>query len=128
MSTQFPIRTLADRWRRHCGNKVAYPDRPSASSAAAKLEVLERAKFNAYQCDCCGKFHVGHARKESPWLGARDKSSRRNAARPRRQRNKVGGRSANIPSVFQSRKEGFAKIRDGRPLQGGRIESDRSRH
>ncbi|MBZ5525557.1 MAG: hypothetical protein LAP21_25320 [Acidobacteriia bacterium] len=39
----------------------------------------------------------------------------------KRKKNIVPVKSANIPSVFQSRKELFAKVRNPKPLQGGHV-------
>jgi hypothetical protein len=55
------VRTLADRWDRQCGHKFRHYDLASAEAEAARLERAEKAKFNAYHCDCCGSWHVGHS-------------------------------------------------------------------
>lgn len=54
--------TLADRWNRHCGRKIRHSDRSSAENAALRMSLLERQPFNAYHCECCGAWHVGHRR------------------------------------------------------------------
>jgi hypothetical protein len=54
------VRTLADRWDRQCGHKFRHCDLASAEAEATRLERVERAKFNAYHCECCGSWHVGH--------------------------------------------------------------------
>jgi hypothetical protein len=54
------VRTLADRWERHCGHKFRHRDLASAEAEAARLERAESDEFNAYHCECCGSWHVGH--------------------------------------------------------------------
>ena len=56
------LRTLADRWDRHCGQKVRHADRASAERESVRLERVEKAKFNSYHCECCGAWHIGHKR------------------------------------------------------------------
>lgn len=127
MAAQHTFVTIGDKLNSQCGRKVGHPNLETASREAARLEAIERVKFNAYACGWCGKFHVGHAQKPT---GAGGPNGERRGLRKdkKQQRRKTGKRSANIQSVFQSRRLEFAKIRGGRPLQGGRIESNRKRH
>ena len=54
------VRTLHDIWDRQCGKKVRYPNRAAADGAARQMQLKEREDFNAYRCECCGCFHIGH--------------------------------------------------------------------
>jgi len=65
------MRTLGDRWAKQCGNKIRYSDPQSAWEIALTMRRLEKDEFNAYLCDCCGYWHVGHRR---PRLRARNKA------------------------------------------------------
>ena len=62
--TGIHLRTLADRWNRHCGQKFPHTNRGSAERESVRLEQAERTKFNSYHCECCGAWHVGHKRFE----------------------------------------------------------------
>lgn len=62
------MKTLADRYMRCCDGKVVYPTATAAAAAVARMERLEKDPFNAYHCQCCGKYHIGH-RKDSNKLG-----------------------------------------------------------
>ena len=53
-------RTLADRWKRHCYYKIAYPDKSSAERMRLRMERIEHVRLNSYHCECCGKWHFGH--------------------------------------------------------------------
>ena len=55
------VRTLGDRWERHCGRKLQHLTRRSAEQEAVRLTSKERAIFNVYHCECCGAWHVGHS-------------------------------------------------------------------
>ena len=128
MAAQGPYFTMAGCCNLQCGRKVGHPSRVAASREAARLEAVEHVKFNVYTCSWCGKFHVGHVQKNGAWLRIPDGPAKRFKKRKKQRRIRIGGKSANIASVFQSRKLEFCKIRDGRPLQGGRVESSRRRH
>lgn len=52
--------TLGDRWLRHCDGKIDYPNRALAEVAAMQMRHKERDEFNAYHCECCGGWHIGH--------------------------------------------------------------------
>jgi hypothetical protein len=108
MSEELGFRNLGDAWKARCNRKFRHKNKQAALGEAARLESLKRAKFEAYECSFCGKFHVAHAGGRKGEATAAWRST--------------------ICSVFQSRKIGFAKILDGRALQGGRIESNRRRH
>lgn len=64
-SRNLPYRTLADRWNRQCGTKVRYSNRLCATREAAILEHSERTEINAYHCECCGGWHLGHASRRT---------------------------------------------------------------
>jgi hypothetical protein len=51
---------LDDHRRRTCGCKVKYPNYAEADRVAEWMGIKHRQKFNAYECEYCHGFHVGH--------------------------------------------------------------------
>jgi len=44
-NTRIQLRTLADQWDRHCGQKIPHPNRVSAERESIRLERVERANL-----------------------------------------------------------------------------------
>lgn len=51
---------LDDHRRRTCGKKFKYPSYVEADRVAAYMCLKHQQKFNAYECEYCHSFHVGH--------------------------------------------------------------------
>jgi hypothetical protein len=49
--------------QRRCG-KVGFPSRKVASARAKALSGKTGASWEAYSCSTCGKYHVGHTRRQ----------------------------------------------------------------
>lgn len=82
----------------------------SSGAAWAAIRAIQRRPFckgadglAPYLCIICHRWHFGHSS-------------------PERETRSL------IPSVFQSRRSAFAKIRSSLPMQGGRVDSNRARH
>lgn len=45
---------------RQCGSKVRYRSEISAGHAAETMQRKRGEEFNAYHCQWCGGWHVGH--------------------------------------------------------------------
>lgn len=53
--------TTDNRKLRACEGKVRY-NKESARKAAIKMEDKKSEKFDVYECEYCGKYHIGHSR------------------------------------------------------------------
>lgn len=47
--------------RRSCESKVNYPSRDAALLAITAQRYKWTARMNAYPCQFCGQYHIGHA-------------------------------------------------------------------
>jgi RecA-family ATPase len=57
------VYTLAHHFDKHCGRKRAHATRAEAQKEAQRMEAVEKANFNPYHCEVCGKWHIGHKRE-----------------------------------------------------------------
>ena len=55
---------LAAYWQRKCGDKRQYRTPEHASRVADIMTSVHGAQFSEYKCFNCGRWHVGHTKKE----------------------------------------------------------------
>jgi hypothetical protein len=61
------LHTLGDRWKRHCGQKKKHANQEAAEQERQRMERVERTRFNTYQCQACGQWHIGHKGETYKW-------------------------------------------------------------
>jgi hypothetical protein len=55
------IQSMSDfQMREHCKGKINYKSEMTAVRAAREMHKKKKEPFQAYQCKCCGGWHIGH--------------------------------------------------------------------
>lgn len=55
--------------KRQCGQKVKHRTQDAAEESADAMHLKTGQRFNAYQCQICRSFHVGHSDKSGTSSG-----------------------------------------------------------